>query len=322
MSEKNNVIVVLDGHTLNPGDLSWDALGRLGVLRVYPRSAASEIIERARGANIILVNKVRITRAILAALPDLRCICVTATGYNNIDIDAAAERGIAVCNVRGYGTEAVAQHVFALLLHFSNQVALHGEAVRAGEWSAQSDFSFWKKPIASLQGMTMGIYGFGKIGQKVAEIASAFGMQVLATHKHPERDARPGVSFVALPELFAASDVLSLHAPLSAENYGIVNLELLQRMKAHALLINTARGELIVEEDLARALHEGKLGGAALDVLSQEPPPLSHPLLHAPRCIVTPHQAWAAFEARKRLLDLSIENVQGFLSGATPSRIV
>jgi glycerate dehydrogenase len=320
MSE-NNVIVVLDGHTLNPGDLSWDALAQLGVLHVYPRSTPSEIIERAQGANIILVNKVRITREAVAQLPDLRCICVTATGYNNIDLEAASERGIAVCNVRGYGTEAVAQHVFALLLYFSNQVALHSQAVQAGEWSGQADFSFWKKPIASLQGATMGVYGFGQIGQKVAEIASAFGMQVLATHKHPERDARPGVSFVGLPELFAASDVLSLHAPLSAENRGIVNWELLQRTKPHAILINTARGELIVEDDLARALHAGKLGAAALDVLCQEPPPLSHPLLHAPRCIVTPHQAWAAFEARKRLLDLSVDTVRGFLNGTMPSRI-
>ena len=321
MSE-NNVIVVLDGHTLNPGDLSWAALGRLGALHVYPRSTPSEIIERARGANIILVNKVRVTREALVQLPALRCICVTATGYNNIDLEAASERGIAVCNVRGYGTEAVAQHVFALLLHVTNQVALHGEAVRAGEWSGQADFSFWKEPIASLQGMVMGIYGFGKIGQKVAEIALAFGMQVLATHKHPERDARPGVAFVGLSELFTASDVLSLHAPLSAENRGIVNQELLRCMKPHAVLINTARGELIVEEDLDRALRDGRLGAAALDVLSQEPPPLSHPLLQAPRCIVTPHQAWAGFEARKRLLERSVENVRGFLNGTMPFRIV
>jgi glycerate dehydrogenase len=315
------VIVVLDGHTLNPGDPSWAPLRLLGETHVYDRSSPSEIIERAKDANIILVNKILISREIILQLPRLKCICVTATGFNNIDLQAATERGITVCNVLGYGTSSVAQHVFALLLECSNHVALHSDSVKKGDWSSQPDFCYWKKPIFELQGKTMGIYGFGRIGQKVAAIALAFGMRVLATHKHPERDARTGVTFVNLPDLFAASDVVSLNAPLTADNRDIVNLDLLRRMKTTSILINTGRGELIVEEDLAEALQSGRPAVAALDVLRVEPPRANHPLFSLPNCLITPHLAWAGREARMRLLEMTVENVHAFLQGAPQNMV-
>lgn len=321
MSTKD-LIVVLDGATLNPGDLSWEELSQLGLTKIFPRSEPSEVVERSLGASAVLVNKVQMTREVLEQLPDLRCICVTATGYNNVDINAAQEMGIAVCNVRGYGTEAVAQHVFALLLDLCNQVQLHAQAVRDGEWCTSKDFSFWKTPISSLHGKTMGIFGFGKIGRKVSDIANSFGMRVIAVHKHPERDQNSKVTFVSQSELFASSDVISLNVPLTPETRGIINRDTLALMKPSAIVINTARGELVVEEDLAQALKSGGLAAAALDVLCHEPPHPSHPLLNVPNCTITPHQAWAALEARKRLMEISIENVRGFIRGDMPNRVV
>lgn len=319
--EQKHKIAVLDGYTLNPGDLSWDALYALGDLTVHDFTPTELLESRATGADIVLVNKALLHRELIFRLPDLKCVVVTATGYNNVDTAAARERGIAVCNAVGYSTEAVVQHVFALLLEMTNAVGAHDESVRRGDWAAQQHFSYALKPIMELAGKTLGIYGFGNIGRRVGEVAQAFGMQVIATHKHPERDARPGVRFVSLEALFEQSDVVTLHAPLSPANTGIVNGVLLQRMKPGALLINTGRGGLINESDLRLALEEGRLAGAALDVLSVEPPPAAHVLIGAPNCIVTPHLAWAALEARRRLMDICVSNVAAFLSGR-PQNVV
>ncbi|HMO40452.1 MAG TPA: D-2-hydroxyacid dehydrogenase [Saprospiraceae bacterium] len=308
-------ITVVDGYTLNPGDLDWQPLAKLGQLSVFDHSTREVLLERARKAHIILANKAPFDADIIRQLPQLRCICVTATGYNNIDILAARERGITVCNVTGYGTETVAQHVFALLLELTNAVGRHHASVRNGDWARARDFCYTLQPIIELSGRTMGIYGFGRIGQQVARIAQAFGMQVLATHKHPQRDAMPQVQFVDVHTLFQQSDVISLHAPLTPENERFINAKLLATMRPHALLINTARGALIHETDLRQALASGQIAGAALDVLAQEPPPPDHPLIGAPHCIVTPHNAWASRAARQRLLNESIANVQAFLNG-------
>jgi glycerate dehydrogenase len=308
-------IIVTDGRTLNPGDLQWQPLETLGTVQVYPHTTPEELLPRIVTADIIIVNKTPIHAPILKELHRLRCICVSATGYNNVDIITAAHQGIPVCNVSGYGTAAVAQHVFALLLEMTNAVARHDASVRAGDWSQQHDFCYTLQPIIELAGKTMGIYGLGRIGQQVARIAQAFGMHVLATHKQPMPKAQPDITFVDLPTLFQKSDVITLHAPLTPDNEGIVNKDLLQQMKPSAYLINTARGGLIAEMDLYNALTTNQLAGAALDVLSVEPPPVEHPLLHAPNCIVTPHNAWASRDARQRLLDETIANVAAFLQG-------
>ncbi|AEE54038.1 D-2-hydroxyacid dehydrogenase [Haliscomenobacter hydrossis] len=320
MSEQPK-IVVLDGHTLNPGDLSWNELKSLGEVDFYDRSTSDEIIPRAKDATILIVNKLVLTREHIEQLPRLRCICVSATGYNNVDLAAAREREIGVSNAVGYGTHSVAQHVFALLLELSNHVALHHQSVLNGDWSHQPDFSYWKKPLIELNGKTMGILGFGRIGQKVASIAMAMGMRVLATHRHPERDALVGVTFVRIEDLFAASDVVSLTVPLNDKTRQIVNAKMLQRMKPSAFLINTGRGELINESDLYQALVEEKLAGAGLDVLDGEPPRADHPLFDLPNCIITPHQAWASKEARQRLLDITVGNVASYLRGK-PQNVV
>lgn len=314
-------IVVLDGYNLNPGDLSWAALQAIGEVAVYDFTAPEEVVGRSLGAGILLVNKVVINRQTMQLLPDLQCIVVTATGYNNIDTAAAHERGIVVCNAVGYSSEAVVQHVFALLLELTNAVGCHHNSVEAGDWAAQRSFCYTLQPIHEIAGKTMGIYGFGNIGRRVGEVAQAFGMRVLATHKHPERDARPGVRFVTIEQLFEESDVISLHAPLSAANTGIVNAALLSRMKPSALLINTGRGGLVNEADLLAALQQGTLAGAGLDVLSVEPPSSNHSLIGAPHCIVTPHLAWASVQARQRLMDICVQNVQAFLDG-TPQNVV
>jgi glycerate dehydrogenase len=248
-------------------------------------------------------------------LPRLRAVFVTATGVNNIDLAAARARRIAVYNVAGYGTPAVAQHVFALLLALANRPEAHSRSVKAGDWSAQEDFCYTLGPIPELATLTLGIYGFGRIGQAVATIARAFGMRVLAHHKHPARDARPGVTFVDLPTLFRESHVITLHAPLTAENEKIVSAELLASMPSPAYLINTGRGGLVDEEALLAALQTGQLAGAALDVLGAEPPPEDHPLFAQPNCLLTPHMAWATQASRQRLLDATVDNVRDFLAG-------
>lgn len=314
-------IIALDGRTLNPGDLSWEGLSTFGEYEIHDFTPEEQVVERGRPADILLVNKVVLGKDELAQLPNLKCICVTATGYNNVDLQAARERGIPVCNAVGYSTDSVAQHVFALLLALTNKVYQHHISVQAGEWQRSDDFAYTLHTLPELAGKIFGIYGFGRIGQRVADLAQAFGMKILATHKHPKRDARPGVEFVSLEELFERSDVTSLHAPLSEANREIVNAQLLQRMKSTAYLINTGRGGLIQEADLKLALQEGQLAGAALDVLSTEPPKEGNVLISAPNCILTPHLAWASLEARQRLMDITLNNIRAFQAGA-PQNVV
>jgi glycerate dehydrogenase len=306
-------ITVLDGYCLNTGDLSWDPLRAFGEVQVFDRTPASQAVERAAGSAIVLTNKTPLPAAVLDQLPDLRYIGVLATGYNVIDIEAARRNGIVVSNVPTYGTASVAQFVFALLLELCHHVQLHADAVRTGEWTASPDWCFSKAPLIELEGKTMGIVGYGRIGRQTARIAEAFGMSVLWW------DKPPGLS--SLDDLLRQSDVISLHVPLSAETHEMINAHTLALMKPTAILINTSRGPLIQEADLADALNSGRIAAAALDVLSMEPPPPGNPLLTARNCLITPHMAWATTEARRRLMTSVIENVAAFLSGQ-PKNVV
>ena len=318
----NNIkITVLDGYTLNPGDISWKSLEAMGTLTIYEYTPIDKMVEYAQGANIIIANKAILNAHTINALPELKCICVSATGYNNVDVEAAKNRGIPVMNVAGYGSHSVAQHVFAMILHFTNQISLHNDSVQRGDWSKSRDFCYTLTPITGLRNKTIGIYGLGRIGQTVADIAHAFGMRILATHKHPERDVRPGVSFVDIDTLFSESDFITLHAPLNHLNEGIVNKALLSRMKSSGILINTGRGGLINEKDLHDFLVEQKIGGAALDVLSTEPPAENHILFGLKNCVITPHNAWANRSARQKLLDETIKNIESFMKG-NPRNVV
>ncbi len=311
----NMQITILDAYTMTHGRLSLDAFRELGEVRVYDRTPAELTVERARGSEVILTNKTIIDGPVMDRLPELKFISVMATGYNAVDIEAARERGIVVSNVRGYSTFSVAQQVFALLMAVTNKIAEHNTDVKSGGWSANPDWSYTLVPSTELQGKTMGIYGLGKIGNKVADMALALDMQVLAHHKHPERDARPGVTFTGFEELLKNSDVVSLHAPLSRQNRGIINRESLALMKPTAILINTGRGGLVVEDDLVWALRNKTIAAACLDVMAAEPPPAGHPLFSLDNCIITPHNAWATKEARQRLLNESVENVRAFING-------
>ncbi|MBI4517905.1 MAG: D-2-hydroxyacid dehydrogenase [Deltaproteobacteria bacterium] len=309
-------LVVLDGYTLNPGDNPWAALARLGELTVYDRTAPELTVERARPAEIVLTNKTPLSAATLAQLPVLRFIGVLATGFNVVDTEAARARGIAVSNVPEYGTNSVAQHVFALVLELCHGVGRHNAAVHAGEWSRARDFCFWEAPPLELAGLTMGIAGFGRIGRRVGELAHAFGMNVIAAggSRRDPPNYEP-FAWVEMPELFARADVVSLHCPLAADNHEFVNRELLGRMKPSAFLINTARGGLVHESALAEALNAGKLAGAAADVVSVEPIRPDNPLLHARNCLITPHLAWGSLAARRRLMAITVQNVAAFLAG-------
>jgi glycerate dehydrogenase len=302
-------IVVLDGHTLNPGDNPWGPVARFGHLTVFDRTPPALVVERARDAEIVLTNKTRVDGATLAALPALRFVAVLATGYDVVDVREARQRGIPVSNVPEYGTDSVAQHTFALLLELCNRTALNATAVAAGEWSRAPDFSFWKAPLVELSGLTMGIVGSGRIGRRVAEIARAFGMQVLTASARPAERAK-------LAGLFEGADVVSLHCPLTAENAGFVDRVLLARMKPTAFLLNTARGGLVDEAALRAALQAGKLAGAGFDVASREPLEPSNPLFGAPNLVLTPHLAWASLAARRRLMETTARNVEAFLAGA------
>ena len=302
-------IVVLDGQTLNPGDNPWDSVARLGDLTVYDRTPPTLVVERARDAEIVLTNKTRIGGAMLAALPALRFVAVLATGYDVIDVRAARQRAILVSNVPEYGTDSVAQHTFALLLELCNRTALNAAAVAAGEWSHAPDFSFWKAPLRELSGLTMGIVGSGRIGRRVAEIARAFGMNVVAGSARPSERAK-------LADLVATADVVTLHCPLTAETGGLVDAALLARMKPTAFLLNTARGGLVDEAALHAALEAGEIAGAGFDVASREPIEPSNPLLGAPNLVLTPHLAWASLAARRRLMEISARNIEAFLAGA------
>ncbi len=306
---------MLDGYTLNPGDLSWTEIEKLGETKIFDRTETKLTIQRSIDADILVVNKHIIDEQMLSQLPNLKCICVTATGFNNIDIKAAAKRNIPVCNVSGYGSASVAQHVFALILELSNHVGNYNKSVKNGDWSKVTDFTYYLAPIIGLAGKTLGIYGFGKIGQKVADIALAFDMKVLATHKHPDRDAKKNVQFVPLETLFSKSDVITLHAPLNPDNEKIVNKNSLKTMKASAFLINTGRGGLIDEADLKIALENKWLAGAGLDVLEKEPPLSNHIFFEVENCIITPHMAWANIDSRSNLLNLTAKNIQAFLEG-------
>lgn len=315
-------IIVLDGYTVNPGDNPWDALATLGELTVYDRTPPELLLERAGGADILLVNKTVLDDAALSELPRLRFIAVLATGYNVVDLAAAGRRGIPVSNVPEYSSRAVAQHTMALLLELTNRVGLHDEAVKGGEWSACADFSFCRAPLTELAGKTIGLVGFGRIGRSVGRIATALGMEVIVNTPHPPQGTdTPGVRFVGVEELFSQADVVSLHCPLTNANTGFVDASLLGRMKTSAILINTARGALINEQDLADALNSGRLAGAALDVVSREPIPANNPLLKARNCVITPHIAWAALAARQRLMAQSAANVAAFLAGR-PQNVV
>lgn len=304
-------IVVLDGYALNPGDLSWYGLKAMGEVEIYDRTPASETVRRASGTEILLTNKTLLMSEELDQLPDLKYIGVLATGYNVVDTEAAKQKGIIVTNVPAYGTMSVAQHVFALILEFFNGVGLLSEGVRKGRWSRSIDFCYWDEPLTEIAGLTIGIVGFGRIGKAVATIAEAFGMKVIVSDPSSEKDYKN----VPLNELFMHSDIVTLHCPLTPETKGMINTEKLRLMKSSALLVNTARGPLIVEEDLSDALNEARLAGAALDVLSIEPPPEDNPLLSARNCIITPHVAWATFAARKRLIEIAVDNVRHFLDG-------
>jgi glycerate dehydrogenase len=307
-------IVVLDGYALNPGDLSWDELKQLGGVEIYDRTREEEIADRAAGAQIVVTNKTTISAATLARLPDLKYISVFATGYNMVDVEAARGTGILVTNIPTYGTASVAQFAFALLLELCHHVALHGDAVRQGEWSRCPDWTFWKTPLVELSRKTMGIVGFGRIGRHTATIAAAFGMRVIANDA-VEANAPDiaGFRWMSVDDLLAEADVVSLHCPLLPANRGMIHRDRLTHMKRTSFLINTSRGPLVVDEDLAAALNDGIIAGAGLDVLSVEPPLDSNPLLQARNCVVTPHIAWATREARQRLLDEGIANVRSYL---------
>ena len=309
-------IVVLDGYTVNPGDNPWDGLSRLGELMVYDRTSSDDIVERVADADIILTNKTPLRAETLAQLPRLRFIAELATGYDNVDIVAAGKRGIPVANVPEYGTDSVAQHTMALVLELCNRVGEHAAAVQEGEWSESPYFSFWKAPLLELAGKRLGIIGFGHIGQRVGAIAHSFGMEILAFNPHRKRLSTPfPVTWLELQSIFAEADLVSLHCPLTTDNTGFVNEGLLKTMKQSAFLINTARGKLVNEADLARALDNGVIAGAALDVVSREPIAPDNPLLRARNCLITPHIAWASIDARRRLTATTVRNIEAFLQG-------
>lgn len=318
-------IVVLDGHTLNPGDLDWAPLARLGELVVHERTPPERVCARIGDADAVFTNKTVLGAEHFAQRPRLRFVGVLATGYNVVDLAAASAAGIVVCNVPAYGTMAVAQYATALLLELCHHVGAHGDDVRAGGWSRSADFCYWRHPLVELCGKTLGIVGFGRIGQAFARIAQALGMSVLAyaprARRTPE-DASPGsVRFVGLDELYARADVISLHCPLTGDNQGMIDAAAIAGMKRGVLLINTARGALIEEADLAAALASGQVGAAALDVLSSEPPRPDNPLLAAPNCLITPHIAWGAREARARIIATAAENLVKFLEGSPQNAV-
>lgn len=314
-------IVVLDGFTLNPGDLSWDTLKHIGVGTIHDRTPPEFVVERARDAEIVLTNKTILKRETILALPHLRYIGVLATGFNVVDVAAAKERGILVTNVPDYGTSSVAQHTFALLLELTQRVGHHAQTVRDGRWARSADFCYWDFPLLELHGLTFGVIGFGKIGRAVAKLAEAFGMRVLVHNRSRPADLPPQFELVALDEVLARSDVVSLHCPLTAENKQFINAERLARMKRSSFLLNTSRGPLLDEFAVAEALNTGRIAGAAIDVLSVEPPNAGNPLLSAKNCFVTPHIAWATRAARARLMEVAVQNIRDFLAGA-PRNVV
>jgi glycerate dehydrogenase len=310
-------IIITDGHTLNPGDLTWKPFEELGAVKIYDFTPEDLVLQRCQGATIIVTNKTPISKGIISACPNLKIIAVTATGYDVVDIQSANTRGVQVCNVPGYGTDSVAQHTFSLILELTNHVGLNSQSVRKGDWSSQDEFCYTKAPIRELRGKTLGVVGYGKIGRRVGDIGSAFGMNILYSASPQSNDphAKP------VEQLFFEADIVSLHCPLTKDNRGFVNYSLLSSMKRSSLLINTARGQLINENDLLKALKEGLISGAALDVLSKEPPPADHPLLDLSNCIITPHNAWYSFEARSRIMEITVRNIDRALKGSSQNLV-
>jgi glycerate dehydrogenase len=315
-------IVVLDGYTLNPGDLSWGKLLALGDVKIYDRTPSDKIMERSKEAEILITNKTPLMEETLSALPSLKYIGVLATGYNVVDVEAAKAKGITVTNVPAYSTYSVAQLTFALLLELCLHVQRHSDSVFSGKWVDSTDFCFWDYPLIELAGKTIGIVGFGNIGRKVADIAGSFGMKVVCCSK-TETDQSHCTDFkwISLEKLFEVSDVVTIHCPLLPETKGLVNINYLKQMKSSAFFLNTSRGPIVVEEDLTYALNNDLIAGAGIDVLSLEPPKGDNPLLRAKNCIITPHIAWATKEARIRLMDIAITNLSGYL-GNKPVNVV
>jgi len=314
-------IVVLDGYTLNPGDLSWDALKALGDTEIYDRTLPEQVVERSRGAEVLLVNKVVIDRAIMDQLPDLKFICVLATGYNVIDVEAAKEKGILVSNIPTYGTQSVAQMVMAHLLNLTQHVGHHAETVRQGRWSRSEDWCYWDYPLIELYGLTMGVVGFGRIGRNSASVAKAFGMKVVAYDEYVKDSGDPEIEMVDFETLLRRSDAVTFHTPLTPETEKMLNAETIKLMKPTAFVINTSRGPVIDSQALADALNSDRLAGAGLDVLDVEPPPPDHPLLTAKNCYITPHISWATRSARARLMQTAVDNVAGYIKGQ-PQNVV
>lgn len=308
-------IVVLDGYALNPGDLSWEGLKQLGECQIYDRTIPAEIFNRIKDAAVVITNKAVIDEQLIDQLPKLRYIGVTATGYNVVDVDAASHKGIVVTYIPAYSTDSVAQLVFSHILNVANRVEMHATSVRTGEWTQSPDFAYWKSPQMELAGKTLGIVGFGRIGRKVAQIGLGLGMTVIFHNRSQITDAPAEIHQVTRDEVFAESDVVSINCPLSDDNIAFVNKQLLQTMKQSSILVNTGRGGLINEADLAEALNAGTIAAAGLDVLSTEPSKPDNPLLSAKNCFITPHIAWATNEARQRLMNLTVENLQSFISG-------
>ncbi|MBQ6066046.1 MAG: D-2-hydroxyacid dehydrogenase [Clostridia bacterium] len=308
-------IVILDGFAANPGDLDWSWLKAYGDLTVYDRTPEALVVERARDAQIVILNKTPVSRETLAQLPEVKLIAVLATGYNIVDVDACWERGVLVANIPSYSVSAVAQQVFAFILEFANRVGLHTASVTAGEWAANPDFSYQKAPTAELLGKTIGIIGYGRIGRRVAALAKAFEMRVLVNTAHPEKYPDADVRFLPLDELLPQCDFVTVHCPQTAETDRFVNADFLAKMKDGAFLVNTSRGGEVDEQALADALNSGKLAGAGVDVLSTEPPRADNPLLSAKNIFITPHIAWASYETRVRLMGILKENIRGFMEG-------
>jgi glycerate dehydrogenase len=316
-------IVVLDGHTLNPGDLTWKRLEEIGEVTVYDRTSQEEVLSRIGEAEIVFTNKTVLSRETFKQAKNIKYVGVLATGYNVVDVEAAKERKIVVTNIPTYGTNAVSQFTFALLLEMCHHVWVHNEEVKRGTWTNCPDFCFWNYPLIELSGKTMGIIGFGRIGQAVANIAVAFGMKVLAydTYKNEALES-PNIKYAELNHIYRNADVISLHVPLFESTRGMINKESISKMKKSAMIINTSRGPLINEQDLAEALNSGAIAGAAVDVVSTEPAKMDNPLLSAKNCIVTPHIAWAPIEARERLMNIAIDNLEAFLAGKVANQVI
>ena len=316
-------IVVLDGYTLNPGDLSWKDLEALGTVKIYDRTRPGEVVERATGAQVVLTNKTVLDGEALSQLPDLKYIGVLATGYNVVNLEAARRQGITVTNIPAYSTDSVAQMVFAHLLNITQRVGHYAEEVASGHWTKQADFSYWNTPLVELAGKTLGVIGLGHTGMATARIAFVFGMQVLAYTSKSAAELPAGIRKAdSLEQVFSDSNVVSLHCPLTETTKNLVNLERLKLMKREAVLINTGRGGLVNETDLAEALEKGLLAAAGVDVLSSEPPVPGHPLVGVKNCFITPHIAWATFEARQRLMGQAVRNIEAFLSGQPINTVI